>query len=270
MADTKISGLPASTTPLAGTEVLPIVQSGTTKQVSVANLTAGRDTVINTLTAGLGSGSVATNTAFGYQALLAVTTAANSTAIGYQALKSAITNSTNTAIGYQASALNSTAANTTAVGYQALYNNANNGNVAIGHQAGLSNTFGTIVAIGYQAGYAGSANANTTGTQNMYIGYQAIGSGATNTNEIVIGYTAVGNGSNSTTIGNSSTTLTKLFGVIKGTNYTVATLPSASTSGVGARAFVTDALTPTFGVTVVTGGAVATPVYSDGTNWKVG
>ena len=42
MADSKISALPASTTPLAGTEVLPIVQSGATKQVSVANLTAGR------------------------------------------------------------------------------------------------------------------------------------------------------------------------------------------------------------------------------------
>lgn len=42
MADTKISALPASTTPLAGTEVLPVVQSSTTKQVSVANLTAGR------------------------------------------------------------------------------------------------------------------------------------------------------------------------------------------------------------------------------------
>jgi hypothetical protein len=42
MADVKISGLPASTTPLAGTEVLPIVQGGTTKQVSVNNLTAGK------------------------------------------------------------------------------------------------------------------------------------------------------------------------------------------------------------------------------------
>ena len=42
MADSKISQLPASTTPLAGTEVLPVVQSNTTKQVSVANLTAGR------------------------------------------------------------------------------------------------------------------------------------------------------------------------------------------------------------------------------------
>jgi hypothetical protein len=42
MADVKISGLPASTVPLAGTEVLPIVQGGTTKQVSVNNLTAGK------------------------------------------------------------------------------------------------------------------------------------------------------------------------------------------------------------------------------------
>jgi len=42
MADTKISALPASTTPLAGTEVLPIVQGGQTKQVSVNNLTAGK------------------------------------------------------------------------------------------------------------------------------------------------------------------------------------------------------------------------------------
>jgi hypothetical protein len=54
------------------------------------------------------------------------------------------------------------------------------------------------------------------------------------------------------------------------TNYTVATLPSASTSGKGARSFVTDASAPTFGATVVGGGAVAIPVYSDGTNWKVG
>jgi hypothetical protein len=33
MADVKISALPVATTPLAGTEVLPIVQSGVTKQV---------------------------------------------------------------------------------------------------------------------------------------------------------------------------------------------------------------------------------------------
>jgi hypothetical protein len=42
MADTKISALPPASTPLAGTEVLPIVQSGTTSKVSIGDLTAGR------------------------------------------------------------------------------------------------------------------------------------------------------------------------------------------------------------------------------------
>jgi len=55
MADLKISALPASTTPLAGTEVLPIVQSSTTKQVSVANLTAGRAISATQLTLTTGS-----------------------------------------------------------------------------------------------------------------------------------------------------------------------------------------------------------------------
>ncbi len=36
MADKKISQLTAAATPLAGTEVLPIVQSGSTVKVSVA------------------------------------------------------------------------------------------------------------------------------------------------------------------------------------------------------------------------------------------
>jgi hypothetical protein len=54
------------------------------------------------------------------------------------------------------------------------------------------------------------------------------------------------------------------------TVYTVATLPSAVTFGAGTRAFVSDALLPTFGDIVATGGAVKVPVYSDGTNWRVG
>jgi hypothetical protein len=50
MADLKISALPASTVPLAGTEILPIVQSSATKQVTVANLTAGRAVATGALT----------------------------------------------------------------------------------------------------------------------------------------------------------------------------------------------------------------------------
>jgi hypothetical protein len=51
MADTKISALPASTVPLAGTEVLPIVQSGATVKVAVSDLTAGRAVSMLSLTA---------------------------------------------------------------------------------------------------------------------------------------------------------------------------------------------------------------------------
>jgi len=42
MADKKISALTSSSTPLAGTEVLPIVQSSATVKVAVSDLTAGR------------------------------------------------------------------------------------------------------------------------------------------------------------------------------------------------------------------------------------
>jgi hypothetical protein len=51
---------------------------------------------------------------------------------------------------------------------------------------------------------------------------------------------------------------------------TVAGLPSASTAGSGARAFVTDATVTTFLSTVVGAGANKVPVVSDGTNWLIG
>jgi hypothetical protein len=55
MADKKISALTSAATPLAGTEVLPIVQSGSTVKVSIANVTAGRNIAANTLIMDLGT-----------------------------------------------------------------------------------------------------------------------------------------------------------------------------------------------------------------------
>jgi hypothetical protein len=55
MPDVKISALTGASTPLASTEVLPIVQSGSTVQVSVANLTAGRAVSASSLANGLGA-----------------------------------------------------------------------------------------------------------------------------------------------------------------------------------------------------------------------
>lgn len=65
MADKKISALTASTTPLAGTEVLPIVQSGATVKVSVANLTAGRDISTTGITVSSNTGNIELNWAAG-------------------------------------------------------------------------------------------------------------------------------------------------------------------------------------------------------------
>lgn len=50
----------------------------------------------------------------------------------------------------------------------------------------------------------------------------------------------------------------------------VAALPSPNSVGIGARAFVIDASASTFASTVAGGGANKVPVYSDGTNWKIG
>lgn len=52
MANVKISALPAATTPLTGAELVPVVQSGVTDQVSVANLTGGRLVSLGSLTRG--------------------------------------------------------------------------------------------------------------------------------------------------------------------------------------------------------------------------
>jgi len=51
MADKKISALTSASTPLAGTEVLPIVQGGATVKVPVSDLTAGRSVSMSQLTA---------------------------------------------------------------------------------------------------------------------------------------------------------------------------------------------------------------------------
>ena len=72
-------------------------------------------------------------------------------------------------------------------------------------------------------------------------------------------------------IDNIAGQLSTASGVIPAlTVYTVATLPSAATSGAGARSFVSDATATTFASTVAGGGANQVPVYSDGTNWKIG
>ena len=64
-----------------------------------------------------------------------------------------------------------------------------------------------------------------------------------------------------------SSTGLAVTGTVNTSGYAVATLPTGVT---GARAYVTNALAPTFGSAVVGGGAVTIPVFYNGANWIVG
>ncbi len=196
----------------------------------------------------------------GYQAADAFT-GSNVVAIGAGALSSVTTGSNNTAVGKDALQLVNTSSGNTAVGFEALLKATNSGNTAVGKQAlrevtglALGNT-----AIGFEAG-----NSLTTGSNNTVIGYDADVSAAGVSDEV--------------TIGNSSVTSFRIPGLtltfsVKYFNHgtlTVATLPTAATAGVGARAFVTDASATTFASVVAGGGLNKVPVYSDGTDWRIG
>lgn len=75
--------------------------------------------------------------------------------------------------------------------------------------------------------------------------------------------------------GNNSALLISSVGVyVEGFIYlapvAVASLPSAASVGAGAKQFVNNATATTFASIVTGGGSNAVPVYSDGTNWRIG
>jgi len=60
---------------------------------------------------------------------------------------------------------------------------------------------------------------------------------------------------------------------LKTTAVAVGALPAAATAGAGARSMVSDsnaATTAGIGAVVAAGGANVVPVFSDGTNWRIG
>lgn len=143
------------------------------------------------------------NTATGFNALANITSPGSNTAFGNSALGNSTTGSDNTAVGYEALLRNGTGKNNVGIGYLCQSSGSNNNassNTISGAYSGFSNAGDANTDIGDSAGYT-----NTTGTNNTFIGYQAIGSSAT-----VINATALGNGasaaSNTVRLGNSSIT----------------------------------------------------------------
>jgi hypothetical protein len=153
---------------------------------------------IQTLTIGLGSGSVATNTALGLNCLLANTTGSANTAIGYATLQGITNGQANTAIGF--SSLN-------------LSNGT--GNTTIGTSTFRHLTTGDLnVAIGQDSGryIADGVTQLTTSQNSVFLGMSSRPLANSQTNQIVIGYNAIGAGSNSVVLGNDSITTTLLKG----------------------------------------------------------
>lgn len=177
MANSKISALTGATTPLAGTEVLPIVQSSATKKVAVSDLTAGRavsalsqtttnDSSFNGISVGRGGGSVAGNTRAGANALLNNTTGANVTGVGANANRGNTTGSNNTAVGADA-------------GYS---QQGGSGNTLIGSDVGSQDTaFDQLTAVGFRAGKFNQGDNNTF--VGAYAGYEV----TTGSNNTVLG-----------------------------------------------------------------------------------
>ncbi|MFY9310321.1 MAG: tail fiber domain-containing protein [Bacteroidia bacterium] len=186
-AATNATMYPVWVTANSGSLPLKVSSTKLSFNPSTGSLTATGDASINTLTVGLGAGSVSTNTVLGYQALNTNSSGGNITATGHQALYSN-TASNNTAVGYRALYSNTSGNTNSAVGVQALYSNTTaSSNTANGYQALYTNTTGSQnTASGTQALYA-----NTTASYNTAHGYRALYSNTTGNLSTAVGTNAL-------------------------------------------------------------------------------
>lgn len=158
---------------------------GNTVSQPTAMLQVDGDALIHTLTIGLGSGSIASNTVVGFQSLINNTTGANNSAFGYQSGNSQIVANGNSYFGYRAGLINTGSENS----FFGLLTGGNgvlgSRNVFLGSRAGEGNaSTDDCIGIGYNA-YAG----NVSGYQNIAIGTNAMGYAAaiTGSSNIAIG-----------------------------------------------------------------------------------
>ena len=129
------------------------------------------------------------NVVVGDNAGTAITTGANNTAVGYAALDANTTASNNVAVGLNALGANTTGIQNVAVGYNALdANTTADNNVAVGASALGANTTGTQnVSVGTD-----SLDANTTGGNNTAVGHNALGASTTADSNTAVGASALG------------------------------------------------------------------------------
>ena len=133
----------------------------------------------------------------------------------------------------------------------------------------ITNYYG-FNALAVTVGTASASTGTLTNYYGIYLVNPTINATGTITNRWAIYSADTSNSYLAGSLGIGTTTPAgklDVAGTIKTLGYTVATLPTGT---VGMMAYVTDALAPTFGATVVGGGAVVIPVFYNGSNWIVG
>ena len=175
----------ASVVHIAGTETI------------TGSKTFSVDTVINGQRIGRGGGDISSNLMIGNTNN--VNTGVGNTFIGKNAGQQSSSGGSNTCVGYEAGQANTLGANNCYLGYLAGGNNINGSNtIALGHNAGRFIADGTTIA--------------TIFSTSIFIGQNTKPLANNQTNQIVIGFNSTGLGTNTTVLGNSSTTLTAVYG----------------------------------------------------------
>ena len=144
------------------------------------------DLTVNSITVGLGSGDIGTNTVVGNQAFASNTTGLQNSAFGSFALTANINGTFNSAFGNEA-----------------LTSNTGSGNSSFGNEALAANTIGLFncafgnVALAYNttgqfnsAFGSNSLTNNTTGSNNVAVGTSSAENIITGSNNVAIGYSA--------------------------------------------------------------------------------
>jgi len=184
-----------------------------------------------------GSGN-ASSIIIGTQASLAAGWGSNSVALGARALENGSPNA-QVAIGAQAlRSSNASASNNTAVGTQVM-SSVSSGldNTAVGHSSLSQITIGSQnsafgrnslwqlsssvnnsnnTAVGWNVGYISTSGSNLTTITNSVLIGSDVRATQSSTNEIVIGACAYGLGSNTSVMGSTNTTKTRLYGLVEG------------------------------------------------------
>ena len=278
MSTIAISSLPIATTSTS-VDVLPIVQTNVTKQIStsvlfgaapnlnVDGMEVGRGAGTNTSSVAIGGGlSVNTtgtgNVAIGNLALAVNTTGLKNIAIGTNTLKLNVDGFSNIAIGFDSQQARTTARQNVSIGDSTLRLNVSGlFNTAIGGAALGTTTGSTNIGIGYLSGFQ-----ITTGSNNVILGnFQGYTLGVLDIRTATTGYVVLSNGNgdvaaywdgvNGTFLGTLTTT-----GAITTTSLTTSAF-TAMSGGVNTIASASG-ITPTKEITYISGTAAIDTINS--------